>query len=120
MAGRKLTPAAAVQDGAARSNGAAILMGRLVLQALPRAFSWLALAATGISRAQTRFSTQPFGLLQRIEAHATGLEPHGIDPGAVAATAEVGIDIPAHGSKDIAERGQIDFDYVITVCGRGP
>ncbi|MCK8603169.1 putative zinc-binding protein [Desulfoferrobacter suflitae] len=47
-----------------------------------------------------------------------GVEPHGIDPRAVKAMAEVGIDISQHRSKDVSEVEQIGLDYVVTVCDR--
>ncbi|MCK8603770.1 arsenate reductase ArsC [Desulfoferrobacter suflitae] len=53
-----------------------------------------------------------------IEPYSAGVEPHGIDPRAVKAMAEVGIDISQHRSKDVSEVEQIDFDYVVTVCDR--
>lgn len=53
-----------------------------------------------------------------IEPYSAGVEPHGIDPRAVKAMAEFGIDISQHRSKDVSEVEQIDFDYVVTVCDR--
>jgi arsenate reductase (thioredoxin) len=53
-----------------------------------------------------------------IEPYSAGVEPHGLDPRAVKAMEEVGIDISQHRSKDVSEVEQIDFDYVITVCDR--
>jgi arsenate reductase len=51
-----------------------------------------------------------------IEAHSAGVAPKGVDPGAVRAMAEVGIDISKQGSKSLDEVGHIEFDYVITLC----
>jgi arsenate reductase len=57
----------------------------------------------------------------RIEAHSAGTEPHGLNPLAVRAMAEAGIDISKHWSKrpeEIAVDGApARFDLVITVCG---
>jgi arsenate reductase len=51
-----------------------------------------------------------------IEAYSAGTEPKGIDPRAVQAMAEVGIDISGQRSKSVAELADIEFDYVITLC----
>lgn len=51
-----------------------------------------------------------------IEAYSAGTEPKGLDPRAIAAMAEVGIDISGQRSKSVAELGDIEFDYVITLC----
>lgn len=52
------------------------------------------------------------------EAYSAGVAPHGIDPRAVRAMAEAGLDLSGYRSKDIAEVEAIDFDYVITLCDR--
>jgi arsenate reductase len=52
-----------------------------------------------------------------IEAHSAGIEKHGLNPLAVRAMAEIGIDISQHTSKTVADLPGVDFDYVITVCG---
>ncbi len=51
-----------------------------------------------------------------IEAHSAGVNPKGVDPRAVKAMAEVGIDISAQKSRSIAEVKHLEFDYVITLC----
>ena len=51
-----------------------------------------------------------------IEAYSAGTEPKGIDPRAVQAMAEVGIDISQQRSKSVMELGDVEFDYVITLC----
>lgn len=53
-----------------------------------------------------------------IEPYSAGVEPHGIDPRAVRAMAEIGIDISQYHSKDVSALEQVDFDHVITVCDR--
>lgn len=53
-----------------------------------------------------------------LEAHSAGTKPHGLNPLAVRAMAEVGIDISRHTSKtprDLAAQG-VRFDAVVTVC----
>jgi arsenate reductase len=52
----------------------------------------------------------------RIEAHSAGIEPHGLDPRAVAVMAEAGVDISSHRSKHAREYAGVEFDYVVTVC----
>jgi len=50
------------------------------------------------------------------DAYSAGIEPRGIDPRAIKAMAEVGIDISSQRSKNIDSLGSIQFDYVITLC----
>lgn len=50
------------------------------------------------------------------EAYSAGVEPKGIDPRAVKAMAEAGIDISGQRSKDIESLGDMSFDYVVTLC----
>jgi arsenate reductase len=50
-------------------------------------------------------------------AYSAGTEKHGLNPLAVRAMAEIGFDISGHASKTTDELGDVDFDYVITVCG---
>lgn len=51
-----------------------------------------------------------------IEAYSAGTEPKGVDPRAVKAMAEVGIDISRCKSKSVLDLPDIEFDYVITLC----
>ncbi len=51
-----------------------------------------------------------------INAWSAGIEKHGLNPLAVKAMAEAGVDISGHSSKLIEELPEQDFDYVITVC----
>jgi arsenate reductase len=53
-----------------------------------------------------------------IEPQSAGVDPHGMDPRAVAAMAEVGIDISNHQSKDVSAIEDVSFDYVITLCNQ--
>lgn len=53
----------------------------------------------------------------RIEAFSAGIEPHGLNPLAARAMAEVGIDIGSQCSKSTDDLGDLKFDVVITVCG---
>jgi len=52
----------------------------------------------------------------RVEVHSAGTRPGSVRPEAVAAMAEVGIDIRHHRSKHVDEFAGQPFDYVITVC----
>lgn len=52
-----------------------------------------------------------------IEAFSAGIEAHGVNPLAVKAMAEAGVDISSHTSKNVAEFSGRTFDVVITVCG---
>jgi arsenate reductase (thioredoxin) len=52
----------------------------------------------------------------RIEAYSAGVDPHDVDPRAVRAMAEAGIDISGQTSKDVDTLEDIEFEYVITLC----
>ena len=51
-----------------------------------------------------------------LEAYSAGIQPKGVDPRAVKAMAEVGIDISNQKSKDIDSLGNLEFEYVVTLC----
>ncbi|SYZ74734.1 Protein ArsC [Candidatus Zixiibacteriota bacterium] len=52
-----------------------------------------------------------------IEPYSAGIETQGLNMIAVKVMAEVGVDISKHYSKRVNELSDINFDYVITVCG---
>lgn len=52
----------------------------------------------------------------RFEAFSAGTHPVGLNPNAVAAMSEAGIDIANHRSKSVNEFEGQSFDYLITVC----
>ncbi len=52
-----------------------------------------------------------------IEAYSAGIEKHGLNPYAVKVMQEAGVDISKQKSKTIDELDNMEFDYVITVCG---
>jgi len=52
-----------------------------------------------------------------IEAYSAGIEPKAVDPRAVKVMAEVRVDISKQYSKDVSDLEEIQFDYVITLCG---
>jgi arsenate reductase len=53
-----------------------------------------------------------------IEAYSAGIETHGMNPNVVTVMAEAGVDISPQRSKHLDELRDIEFDYVVTVCGR--
>jgi arsenate reductase (thioredoxin) len=52
-----------------------------------------------------------------IEPWSAGLEKHGLNPHAVKVMAEVGVDISGQYSKTLDDIGDLEFDWVVTVCG---
>jgi arsenate reductase len=52
-----------------------------------------------------------------IEAFSAGIEAQGLNPYAVKVMQEAGVDISMQKSKTVSKLGNIEFDYVITVCG---
>ncbi len=52
----------------------------------------------------------------RYEAYSAGTHPTKVNPYAIKAMAEIGIDISNHRSKSIEEFRGVRFDYVVTVC----
>ncbi|GAC1625065.1 MAG: arsenate reductase ArsC [Candidatus Acidiferrum sp.] len=51
-----------------------------------------------------------------LEVHSAGTKPVGVNPLAIEAMREIGIDISAHRSKSVAEFEGRPFETVITVC----
>lgn len=49
--------------------------------------------------------------------YSAGIETHGLNPNAVRAMQEAGVDISSHQSTNVSEFSDVEFDYVITVCG---
>lgn len=52
----------------------------------------------------------------RVDAYSAGTEPRGVDPRAVKAMAEAGVDISKYRSKSVTDLPNIEFDYVVTLC----
>ena len=52
-----------------------------------------------------------------IDAYSAGIEKHGLNPLAVRAMAEAGVDISTQASNLIEELPVEQFDYVVTLCG---
>ena len=53
---------------------------------------------------------------QTIDAYSAGTSPHSVNPLAIKAMAEVGINISEHESKHLNSLNHLQFDLVITVC----
>lgn len=51
-----------------------------------------------------------------LDAYSAGVEIHGVDPRAVKAMAEVGIDISGEDSKHVDTLAGMEFDFVVTLC----
>ena len=51
-----------------------------------------------------------------VDAASAGVERHGMNPLAIKAMAEAGVDISAQASKTLDDLPDLDFDYVITLC----
>lgn len=52
-----------------------------------------------------------------VEAYSAGTKPVDLNPLAVESMNEIGIDISKHHSKSVEDLKDIQFDFVITVCG---
>lgn len=52
-----------------------------------------------------------------IDAYSAGVDPHGMNPRAVAVMREAGVDLASHTSKHADSLRHVKFDYVVTVCG---
>ena len=52
----------------------------------------------------------------QFEACSAGVNPKGVDPKAIKALAEAGIDISRWKSKNVDVFGDMEFEYVITLC----
>ena len=52
-----------------------------------------------------------------IEPYSAGIETHGLNQNAVKVMAEAGVDISNQRSKHVDELKDVQFDYVVTVCG---
>ena len=54
----------------------------------------------------------------RIEPYSAGTAPGRVDPRAIQAMREAGVDISGHRSKHVENLMGVDFDCVVTVCDR--
>jgi arsenate reductase len=55
-------------------------------------------------------------LAGRVKAYSAGVRPKFVNPRAIAAMGELGIDIRRHYAKSVDDLSEQDFDLVITVC----
>jgi len=53
-----------------------------------------------------------------MDVYSGGVEPRGVDPRAVKAMAEAGIDISGQESKHVDTFDGIEFDFVVTLCAQ--
>ena len=53
---------------------------------------------------------------EKLEVYSAGIETHGVNPRAIIAMKEDGVDISKHTSNKVDEYYNIEFDYVVTVC----
>jgi len=51
-----------------------------------------------------------------MEAYSAGVVKHGLNPLAVKAMAEAGVDISGYSSKTVDELPVTEFDYIVTLC----
>src|SRR5688500_11437181 len=51
-----------------------------------------------------------------IEPYSAGTDPHGMNPLAIRAMSEAGVDISGGHSKHVDELKDVKFEYVVTVC----
>jgi arsenate reductase len=54
---------------------------------------------------------------EQFESYSAGIDPHGMNPRAVRAMMETGVDISRHTSKHVDTLKDVPFDFVVTVCG---
>lgn len=52
-----------------------------------------------------------------LEPFSAGIEKHGMNPHALKVMTEAGVDISNQFSKTPGDIGNVEFDYVVTVCG---
>ena len=54
---------------------------------------------------------------ESIESYSAGVSPQGVNPTAVEVMQEAGVDMGGQQSKHVLDLQNINFDYVVTVCG---
>ena len=53
----------------------------------------------------------------KLEVYSAGIETHGVNPRAIAIMKDDGVDISSNTSNNVNEYLDIDFDFIVTVCG---
>ena len=53
---------------------------------------------------------------EEFAAYSAGTKPHGLNRVAMKVMLQAGVDMADHRSKTIRQLGEIEFDYVVTVC----
>jgi arsenate reductase len=81
-------------------------------------FKVLFLCTENACRSQMAEGLVNHDLAGRVQAFSAGISPKTVNPRAVAAMRELGIDISRQYSKSVDELPERDFDLVITVCDR--
>jgi thioredoxin type arsenate reductase len=101
------SPEAVTEKAASRSRGTGQLQHRKRVLVLCTGNSARSQMAEGLLRLFGR---------GKFDVFSAGTKPTTVRPEAIAAMAELGIDIQSHRSKSVDEFAQQHFDYVITVC----
>ena len=81
---------------------------------VPKKILFLCVANSARSQMAEGLARARFG--DRVEVASAGSVPTRVNPHAVAAMAEIGIDISAHRSKSVGDIGAGDFDLIVTLC----
>ena len=76
----------------------------------------LVLCTGNSCRSQIAHGYLNYFAFKKVNVYSAGIEKHGVNPHAIAAMQEDGINIKEHTSNLIEEYSHIDFDYIISVC----
>jgi arsenate reductase len=79
-------------------------------------FKVLFLCTENACRSQMAEGLVNHDLAGRVKAYSAGVRPKVVNPRAIVAMRELGIDISRHYSKSVDDLAEKDFDLVITVC----
>jgi arsenate reductase (thioredoxin) len=83
---------------------------------MPRKLKILFLCAGNSCRSQMAEGWTRRLQADHIEPYSAGINPHAMNPLAIQAMAEAGVDISSQTSKHVDSLAHIPFDYVVTVC----
>ena len=83
---------------------------------MPNKKNVLVLCTGNSCRSQLLHGYLARSLGDRAAVYSAGVEVHGLNPRAVRAMAEDGLDISQHTSNHVDEYAAVSFDYVLTVC----